>query len=150
MPTNCVVLVPGIMGSELFLPVAGSARCVWEERLSTIARTLLREPWFIEGHRLLEPGEVFSSRTYGYGHLIEFLNGEGYQEPGNLLKFAYDWRQPSSASAERLRDVLRTKCQSSDYDFILVGHSMGCLVIRAVLPSAPRGCFRSSEGQTAR
>ena len=134
MPVACVVLLPGIMGSELFLPVSGGRACVWEESFNTIASTILRRPWFLQGHRLLEPGDVFSGYKYGYGHLLDFLQLEGYREPDTLLKFAYDWRQPTQASAQRLCDILRAKPAFADYDFILLGHSMGCVVIRAALP----------------
>lgn len=132
MPSTYLVFVPGIMGSELFYPGPGR-RCVWAENSWTILHTLLFEPWILDGHLHLEVGDVLSG-PLTYGSLFGFLNQNGFN-PTNFLKFSYDWRQPTSTSAERLVSKLREIWLASkgEITFTLLGHSIGCLIIRAAI-----------------
>ena len=133
MLSVCLVFVPGIMGTELWTAPAPTGRCVWEESIRTVAQTLLLEPWMLEGHRILLPGKVFSGRRFGYEPLFQFLKSQGYKEGSSFLPFGYDWRQPTSASRMHLCRVLKDQGVLNGSQLVLIGHSMGCLVIRAAL-----------------
>jgi pimeloyl-ACP methyl ester carboxylesterase len=133
MPSVFLVFVPGIMGTELWTAPARTGKCVWQERIQTIAQTLLLEPWMLDGHRILFPGQVFSGRRFGYEPLFQFLKSHGYKEGSSFLPFGYDWRQPTSASGVHLSGVLKDQIGLNDSQLVLIGHSMGCLVIRAAL-----------------
>lgn len=87
----------------------------------------------LEGHRILFPGKVFSSHRFGYGSLFRFLASQGYKEGDTFLPFGYDWRQPTSTSGDGLRNTLKEQIGLNDSNLVLIGHSMGCLVIRAAL-----------------
>jgi pimeloyl-ACP methyl ester carboxylesterase len=128
MPSAFLVFVPGTMGTELWTAPARGGKCVWEESILTVARTLLLEPWMLEGHRILFPGRVFSSHRFGYGSLFRFLASQGYKEGDSFLPFGYDWRQPTSTSGDGLRKTLMDQIALNDSKLVLIGHSMGCLV----------------------
>ncbi|MBI2987891.1 MAG: hypothetical protein HYY45_14100 [Deltaproteobacteria bacterium] len=139
MASTYLVFVPGIMGSELFVP-GPSPRFVWADDLRTLIHTLLFEPWILEGHRYLEVGDVLSG-PLGYQDLLSFLAQNNFHTKSNFLPFGYDWRQPTSTNAtqlvSKLADILRSS--SDEINFTLLGHSMGCLIIRAAVlfPGAP-------------
>ncbi|SRR5713101_1887868 len=133
MPSVFLVFVPGMMGTELWTAPARAGKCVWEESIQTVAHTLLLEPWMLEGHRILFPGKVFSGLRFGYESLFQFLKSQGYKEGNSFLPFGYDWRQPTSASGVDLHRALKDQVDRSDSKLVLIGHSMGCLVIRAAL-----------------
>lgn len=112
----------------------------------------------------LRPGRVQRSGLQGatsYTKFIEFFSGNGYTPvdavyaaanlpaenwglpagplTGNLLvAFPYDWRNDCTNSAQDLQSLLSAidKLYAvSDYQVVLVGHSMGGLVCRAYLES---------------
>jgi pimeloyl-ACP methyl ester carboxylesterase len=128
-----VTFVPGIMGTELWTAPSRAGRCVWPENLSQLAYTLWFESWSLEGHQVLFPGKVFSGSRFGYERLFRALERGGFKEPDNLLPFGYDWRQSTSASAKHLVTALKDQAGLQDLQVVLIGHSMGCLVIRSAL-----------------
>ncbi len=145
MPSAFLVFVPGMMGTELWTAPARGGKCVWGESIRTVAHTLLLEPWMLEGHRILFPGRVFSGHRFGYRSLFRFLASQGYKEDNSFLPFGYDWRQPTSASREGLRNTLKDQAGLNDSNLVLIGHSMGCLVIRAALSELAKAGIRVAK-----
>lgn len=124
-----VLIVPGIMGSELWL---GSER-LWpnprrlfnpemaafpgDPRIE--ARALVKEVVLIPGFLKLEQ----------YNRLGDYLEaGLGYERGEDLLEFPYDWRQDLRLSAERLAETLER--WEVPRPVTIIAHSMGSLVSR--------------------
>jgi hypothetical protein len=93
----------------------------------------------LEGHRILFPEKVFGGSRFGYRHLFQLFASRGFKEPDSFLPFGYDWRQPTSTSGEHLCETLQKIDGASDSNVVLIGHSMGCLVIRAALLNPVKG-----------
>jgi cyanophycinase-like exopeptidase len=109
--------------------------------------------------------------TVQYGKLLKTLTDNGYKEyistsrdvdknafnaierceeatqkniplsDSNLYVLGYDWRQSTSLSAEKLRDLVRCVYSRHGKKIALVGHSMGGLVIKQYL-------FNNSDSAT--
>ena len=99
-----VVIVPGLMGSELW---RGSDR-VWPN-----VRRFLTDPEVVQfgGRYELEPRAILNDvvvvpgliRLAQYGRLRQFLEESlGYERPTDLLEFPYDFRQDIRISARQL------------------------------------------------
>lgn len=125
-----VVIVPGLMGSQLW---RGSER-VWPS-----VRRLFTEPDIFclpDGPELGPRGIVDEMvivpnllEQEQYGRLTQFLEEAlGYARGVNLLEFAYDWRQDVRISARKLAAALDAWPASPP--FTLIAHSLGCLVSR--------------------
>jgi hypothetical protein len=142
-----IVVVPGIMGSELRLQELGPNKVpiqtlVWGEDLNVIWKTLAQKPDCLSSTEIT-PGRVLRhlrglplpKRRPLYGPLLEHLK-ETYnlQENIDLFAFGYDWRVCNLKSAARLADLLRKSTQDHDR-IVLIAHSMGGLVCRALLSS---------------
>jgi pSer/pThr/pTyr-binding forkhead associated (FHA) protein len=130
-----VVLVPGFMGSELWL---GGER-IWPN-----LRRLLLDP---EVGKLPDAGAVTAPAILDelvivpnvieldtYGRLTRFLEESlGYRSEVDLLEFPYDWRQDCRESARRLAaavDEWRARAPEANQPLTIVAHSLGCLVAR--------------------
>ncbi|MBU1878518.1 MAG: hypothetical protein KJ734_06165, partial [Chloroflexi bacterium] len=131
-----VVVLPGIMGSELSL----DGNVVWPDWRDLLTRPHILHPDDPDGRRLVPtavvekvvivPGII---EMAGYGGLLDFLEKElGYQRGVNLFPFAYDWRQDNRTSARLLarRMTKWRKIVGPDVPFTLIGHSLGGLVAR--------------------
>ncbi|MGI9658934.1 MAG: FHA domain-containing protein [Gaiellaceae bacterium] len=130
-----VVVVPGLMGSELS---RGSER-VWPS-----VRTLLRKPEvFAQPDQTpLEPQGLVSDvvvvpgliKLDQYRRLGNFLEESlGYERGNDLLEFAYDWRLDCRDSARRLAKAIsawRDSSPDAQEPITIVAHSLGCLVSR--------------------
>ena len=123
-----VVVVPGIMGSELAM---GGER-IW------------MSPWRLaqgglDALRLPGPGgtvEAVEPLCFAYRQLLEALT-----EDHDVIAFPYDWRRSVVEAGDRMRTLLTELLAASDGDgppIHLVGHSLGGLVIRHALRSADR------------
>ena len=129
-PKHPVVVIPGFMGSELFL---GSEK-VWPN-----ARQIFKNPQlmkFTEDTRLVPKGLVDEVvivpnliKQEQYGRLINYLcESLGYEVGKDLLEFAYDFRQDVRISARQLAHAVDEWNISGPVT--LIAHSMGSLVSR--------------------
>jgi pSer/pThr/pTyr-binding forkhead associated (FHA) protein len=133
-----VVVLPGIMGSELndenglFWPNLSKA-FRYPEKLTVgasdsltvggIARSIVMVTGFI--------------KLDAYSELVDYLvDGLGYQSGVDLLEFPYDWRQDNRDSAEKLKTAIeewRRDVIGLDTKINVLCHSMGALVSRYYL-----------------
>ncbi|MBI4287904.1 MAG: FHA domain-containing protein [Chloroflexi bacterium] len=123
-----VVVIPGMMGSELW---AGQER-IWPD-----VRRLLSRPESFNGSNSVQVGGLLDDlvivpnlfKMEKYSRLLQFLEKNlGYRKGIDLLEFPYDWRQDNRLSARQLADTIdRWKV---DGPITIVAHSMGCLVSR--------------------
>jgi pimeloyl-ACP methyl ester carboxylesterase len=135
-----LIFVPGIMGSELYaeVPTFGQTTLdpIWARDESIFWATLSRRPKMLWSSRPLVVGNVI--RRIGdksfYGDFLAFLEEKlGYIEGQDLFPFAYDWRQSNMHSAKKLAERILSITSERTRDLILVGHSMGGMIIRLVL-----------------
>lgn len=155
MTPDAVIVVPGIMGSELMDTTTG--RTIWglrprlavsallrgmkplaltdAERCGDTSRvkpvSLLRFPAYLPGLTGLEP----------YTGLVRELRGV-VRHPSAVAEFAYDWRLPVKHNAALLADAVdahldywRARSDRPDARIVLVAHSMGGLVCQAMVPT---------------
>jgi pimeloyl-ACP methyl ester carboxylesterase len=137
-----VVLIPGIMGSELRL----NDEVIWPGPIKSLLFAYKKMP------QLLDPNLVATDviRSYAfstqYQGLIDDLTTLGFREDHKtLLVFPYDWRKPNEVAAERLADLLDTVpgLHGPDAVVTLLAHSMGGLIARHYLES---GRFKDRPG----
>lgn len=129
-PRRPVVIVPGVMGSELFL---GSEK-VWPD-----VKHLFRNPelYQLPDKTPLEPRGLVQEvvivpnliKLDQYNRLGDYLVEElGYERGNDLLEFPYDWRQDVRQSARRLGE--RIEAWDPPAPVTIIGHSLGTLVSR--------------------
>lgn len=158
--SDVVVVLPGIMGSEL----TRNGRPVWSptlgaavEMIRTFGRSVrdLQLPDGIgdgpaedgvEATALMRDLHVLPgiwTPVAGYDRLVARIEKLGFRrstptEPGNLVLFPYDWRLSNRYTARRLADVVnpaldRWRAQGgphADAQLVFVTHSMGGLIAR--------------------
>ncbi|MEM7278855.1 MAG: FHA domain-containing protein [Pseudomonadota bacterium] len=133
-----VVVLPGIMGSEL----VGSDGLFWPN----VARALRNPERLAVGPDSdLKVGGIARQvvvvkgviKLEAYSHLVQYLEeGLGYKSGHDLLQFAYDWRQDNRESAQKLKHAIdrwREEVIGRDTKFVILCHSMGALVSRYYL-----------------
>jgi pimeloyl-ACP methyl ester carboxylesterase len=125
-----VVVLPGIMGSELSEYSGSSSSCIWVDPLRLVSGQV--------GHlRLDDQGRpVFDVRASGvlklfYGELILSLS-----ERWNVRTFWFDWRRDLRDSAAQLAERLASWFPE-EAPVHLVCHSMGGLVARTFIQAYP-------------
>lgn len=125
-----VVIVPGVMGSELW---RGSEK-LWPNLKALIAHP---SDFFLEDAHPLEPRKLVDEIVVipglfsmdQYGRLGAYLRDElGYERGRDLFDFPYDWRQDLRESAKRLSRFLQDL--PVDGPVTIIAHSMGSLVSR--------------------
>lgn len=137
-----LVFAPGITGSSLTL----NGKRVWPPTLEAI----LNGSTYIV-NQIIDPkvqaGQVISSIDVCggvavpiYQGLFDLLKSCGFSPSGGgdklLVPFPYDWRKDNAASAALLDQTLTTLVQTHNApEIILLGHSMGGLVIRYAVES---------------
>jgi pSer/pThr/pTyr-binding forkhead associated (FHA) protein len=125
-----VVIVPGLMGSELW----HGSECLWPN-----ARYLFTNPEIyaysdenkFDVRGLVRDVVIVPNliKLEQYGRLGDYLEeGLGYERGKNLFEFAYDWRQDVRVSARQLAQQIET--WQIKPPFIVIAHSLGCLVSR--------------------
>lgn len=140
---NLVIVVPGILGSELWLTSKGKAtQQLWINRVDLPLFGLNRLELNAVGsdeadlHNLgrVEPLSVLSDY---YGLLIQTL-----MRSWKVLSFAYDWRKDIRVSGQKLAQFIQV--YGRGFDVYMVCHSMGGLVARVAhdillsTPNAPK------------
>ena len=146
-----VIVIPGILGSELINPKTGET--VWPSAFRTSQEGLPISPDLAANYDDLVPGKIIETvrlarvlpEVYVYRDLLEALRrytgyrqgdwenpaADGYQD--TFYVFAYDWRQDNVSNArELIRRIerLKTRLQRPDLKFTVVAHSMGGLIAR--------------------
>jgi pSer/pThr/pTyr-binding forkhead associated (FHA) protein len=127
-PRRPVVIVPGIMGSQLWL---GTER-VWPN-----VRAFLTQPDLLRMDKPLEARGIVDEvvivpnliKSEQYSRLGDYLVEDlGYVRGGDLLEFAYDWRQDVRQSAQHL--ALALADWQVGAPLTVIAHSLGTLVSR--------------------
>jgi pimeloyl-ACP methyl ester carboxylesterase len=146
-----VIVIPGILGSELINPKTGEK--VWPSAFRTSQEGLPISPDLAANRDDLVPGKIIEvvklarvlPEVYVYRDLLEALRRyagyregdwtnpsvDGYQD--TFYVFPYDWRQDNVSNARVLVNrisQLKTKLQRPDLKFNIVAHSMGGLIAR--------------------
>ncbi len=132
---KCVVFVPGIMGSEL--RQAETNKRVWPPSLSAlIAKSVNAEALLDEHLVATKPIESITPFYSVYRSILRDVEACGYSVDGTarrFIPFAYDWRQANEQSARLLAEHL---AQQEPFDeIVLIGHSMGGLILRYLIES---------------
>lgn len=146
-----VIVIPGILGTELINPKTGQT--VWPSPFRTSHEGLPISPNLEANRDDLVPGRILETvrlarilpEVYVYRDLLEALRRyAGYREgnwenPGldgdrdTYYVFPYDWRRDNVANARELFQRvqrLKERLQRSDLKFHVVAHSMGGLIAR--------------------
>ena len=146
-----MIVIPGILGTELINPKTGET--VWPSAFRTEQESLPISPDLNANRDDLVPGKVLETvrlarvlpEIYVYRDLLDALRRyAGYRDgdwenPGanghqdTFYLFPYDWRKDNVANARELvRRVerLKSKLQRPDLKFNVVAHSMGGLIAR--------------------
>lgn len=144
MPSNPVIVVPGITATFLRDEYPISPEVIWAVLSKDYARSVLHPDDL--RYEAIEPARVRADKVFevAYKDLIDELRynlSETEDLPVPVYPFGYDWRQPLEPTAAHLGDMIdevidRTRLMrhyhgdgawSGKVD--LVGHSMGGLVI---------------------
>jgi pimeloyl-ACP methyl ester carboxylesterase len=146
-----VIVIPGILGTELLNPKTGET--VWPSAFRTSQEGLPISPDLTANRDELVPGKIIETvklarllpEVYVYRDLLLALRSyagyrdgdwnnpslDGHQD--TFYVFPYDWRQDNVSNArELIRRIgqLKTKLQRPDLKFNIVAHSMGGLIAR--------------------
>ena len=144
-----LVVVPGLMGSQLLRPDGTQAWLNLGNALGHHDLSLPRKLPFVESRDDLEPGPLIGTesvlpRAFGfteYADLIELLDSAGFEaglggDACQYSVFSYDWRRDlveSARTLEKRLDALAAARGEPGARFHLLGHSMGGLVVRYFL-----------------
>ena len=146
-----VVVIPGILGSELINPKTGER--VWPSAFRTKQEGLPISPNLAANRDDLVPGKIVETaklakllpEVYVYRDLLEALRRyAGYRQGDwenpsadgdrdTYYVFAYDWRRDNVDNARELvrrLQKLKDKLKRQDLKFNVVAHSMGGLIAR--------------------
>jgi pimeloyl-ACP methyl ester carboxylesterase len=146
-----VIVIPGILGTQLINPKTGET--VWPSAFRTSQEGLPISPDLAANRDDLVPGKIIETvklarvlpEVFVYRDLLEALRryagyrdgdwdnpaADGYQD--TFYVFAYDWRQDNVSNARELIrriDRLKTKLQKPELKFNVIAHSMGGLIAR--------------------
>ncbi len=125
-----VVVVPGIMGSELWLG---------QEKIWPNVRMLFTNPDLLKltDDSRLTAGGLASDvvvvpnllKLEQYSRLTDYLQESlGYERGKDLMEFGYDWRRDLRASAKRMAEAIDN--WDVEPPITIIAHSMGSLVSR--------------------
>jgi len=146
-----VIVIPGILGSELINPKTGVK--VWPSAFRTTTEGLPITPDLSANRDELVAGKIIETlklsrvlpEVYVYRDLLEALRHyAGYQQgdwenPGSggdqdtFYVYSYDWRQDNVTNARELVrriERLKAKLKRPELKFNVVAHSMGGLIAR--------------------
>lgn len=131
------ILLPGVMGSELF----DGDMCIWPGTVSELLLPYAKMAQLLKPE--LEVRDIIRhvSVSDQYGSLIRALDKCGFAEgaeKGTLLVCPYDWRKDNRLAAQRLAECVKKmrEVHGADVEINLIAHSMGGLVGRYLLESS--------------
>lgn len=143
-----VVFVPGFMGSTLVCEDDRfGLREVWGENLFSNANIVLSAVRDLSSQGI-SPGRVLrwlrigrKKRPYDvYGDLLEFCtapHGLALKEYASFFPFPYDWRLGVLPLSNRLEEFIARIDRTGQRAIAFVAHSMGGLIVRALLCRFP-------------
>lgn len=140
--TEAVILLPGVMGSELFLGLDGdeNREKIWPGAVSELLLPYKKMAQLLDPN--LTVGDVIRnvSLSNQYDSLIDALGTCGFVENAKkptLMVCPYDWRKDNGLAADRLADKVTDLRHIHGAGLVinLVAHSMGGLVSRYFLES---------------
>jgi pimeloyl-ACP methyl ester carboxylesterase len=154
-----VIFVPGLGGTELY----NGPELVWINLQRLLARripglNLLNLDWLMPlrlapngrtpyrpSYRIRTGDLLRRDLTDVYSGLIEALKRHGYSEGKDLRLLPYDWRlEPQTATDQLAGLVGRTLAETGARQVVLVGHSLGGLVIRDYLVRGGEGKVKAA------
>jgi len=134
-----VIIVPGILGTELY----NGGEFIWPDVFRMISSNqFLLDNLSLNGDgnsiHNIDTGDIIRSMEVAllpdkhiFDLLIDSLIEEGYSENDNLFLFPYDWRLDLDNAAEKLHDKIEQVKSLSGFDKVdVVTHSMGGLVVK--------------------
>ncbi|MBE9550190.1 MAG: hypothetical protein IMF09_12365 [Proteobacteria bacterium] len=134
---KCVIFIPGIMGSELRLK--NSNKKVWPPSIFELTIggygriNELMDPALVATRPIVAIGGFYSV----YRCILDDIKTCGYTNSGasgrKFISFPYDWRLSNLETAQKLATLLDS--EDAFDELILIGHSMGGLVLRLLLES---------------
>jgi hypothetical protein len=138
-----VVIVPGIMGSELKRASDGTE--VWPNAAKMLfspsddyLNDLTLSPDG-KGTTDIATGDIVRQEFFTpfYENLIQSLKDDGYEEGSTLFVAPYDWRFGVASSAAEIAPILARAASSSPSGKInVIAHSMGGLLMKEYLANA--------------
>lgn len=143
-----VVLIPGLMGSQLYHPSAGR---IWPAGLLQLWLPYRHEQELSEVE--LEVGDIIRrvGPVHVYDRLIEDLEQLGFTDE-RLVIFPFDWRRDNALAARqlgvRLREVVEQLGEAVQIN--LVAHSLGGLVARYFLEANDPDLDTSARAKVVR
>lgn len=133
---DAAIVIPGIMGSELYK----NGRMIWPGSLTELLLPYDKMDDLLDPD--LEVREIIGAFSVSkqYDSLLDTLEKCGLTRVGprpTLVTCPYDWRKDNALAAQRLADKvgLLSTLHGSDVKINLVAHSMGGLVARYFLES---------------
>ena len=154
-----VIIIPGILGSELFRNFPGRpSSCgasdlisqIWppdlavglEQMLADLINLKLEPDGFPNVCFPLRVGGIIKDfGGAGYQALIDELKAAGYREDGedpDLFLFPYDWRLDNRVHVSKLKAKIDAVLQQTGADEVdIVAHSMGGFIAKSYIQTAP-------------
>ncbi|WP_144289773.1 lipase/acyltransferase domain-containing protein [Ideonella sp. A 288] len=133
---EAVILVPGIMGSQLYQ----GQELIWPGSAAELLFPYSKMKELLDPD--LQVGDIIRSVAISnqYESLVEALGLCGFDEAGDrptLVVCPYDWRKDNRLAAARLADKVKALRDAHGTDLVIdiVAHSMGGLVSRYFLES---------------
>lgn len=140
--TEAVILLPGVMGSELFLGAEGdkNREKIWPGAVSELLLPYKKLTQLLDPN--LTVGDIIRNVSISnqYDSLIEALGTCGFVENAakpTLMVCPYDWRKDNALAADGLAEKVTDlrRIHGAGLVINLVAHSMGGLVSRYFLES---------------
>ncbi len=152
---NPVIIVPGLLGTEISKPTENGSEKLWLDILRNIADI---GDWFMDSLQFnddlipsdknLTIGDVVRKATTAFGNLtlfdysfslVEEFKTQGYAEGTDLFLFPYDWRYGVSENnvdklKQKIYDVLN---ETSAKEVDIIAHSTGGLIVKKYVVENP-------------
>lgn len=139
---NPVIIIPGIMGSELYNNNLSINNLIWPD---TIKFTLYVYDEFLDILKLDPNGNTLNDIAVGdiirninntdyFNGLVNVLESNGYQEGTDLFVFSYDWRLKGTENVTLLASAIEEiKVKTGAQKVDIIAHSMGGLLSKYYL-----------------
>ena len=133
---HIVIVVPGIMGTELLLPTPDGIEKVWPPTPLETQLGYKRTQKLASAE--VKPGGIIAHVACFdfYQPLLDLLTGLGFTADGaakRQIEFPYDWRRDLFALADDLGELIANAVAQGATRVSLVAHSMGGLISRLLL-----------------